>query len=289
MSRVQRNVLLLSAAAFAAAPCAPVRAQVPAAAGAGFVLTYYFDRRGFFDRPDRLYPTHHTTLVALRNPKKPFPLFATGINLDGKMTFTFADDKEMDVLADGSELTGTIEYGRTAGEFRAVADAYGPVLDRKRLAGADLPAGGKPAPLIVQVRRVRNFSPVRGGRTMTGQFRRYNVKIDAVLARCRAEAPATPPADAGRDAYAPLRQVTLEAAGYVAMTDGVLAAKDPADNVPGAVMISGRATFTGADLGLTGEDAGEIEVHFVCVGYTDYATAAGAILKGRTPTLVPKE
>lgn len=285
MSRAQRNVLLLSAA-LAAASCAAVRAQEAPAAGGGFVLTYYFDRRGFFDRPDRPHPTHHTTLIALRSPRKPFPLFATGINLDGKMTFTFADDKEMDVLADGSELTGTIEYGKTAGEFRAVADAYGPVLDRKRLAGADLLAGGKPTPLTVQVRRVRNFSPVRGGRTLTGQFARYNVKIDAVLARCRADAP---PADAGRDRYTPVRQVALEAAGYVAMTDGVLAAKDPADKAPGAVTISGRATFAGADLGLTGDDAGEIEVHFVCVGYTDYAAAAGAILKGRTPTLVPKE
>ena len=201
--------------------------------------------------------THDTAVLTLRNRAKLRPLFVTGRGQAGSLEVVFEDVGDMQGLVDSGDVAELLDYGKTRGKARIAFEEYSASLpDADRTAGADWVKADAPPELVLTIKAVRGWAPQTpkpeggDGADEEGASRRYGVKIQATLA-------------AGE------RTAAIEAPG-----EATLAAPGAGKGgEAGRMILRGTFTFQGADLGLTGGDAGEMAGTFEAVGLRAYAPA----------------
>jgi hypothetical protein len=199
------------------------------------------------------FPGYCTAKLVLRNAKKLRPLFLVGKGQEGVLAFRPADMKQLGEIAGEvnlENLAGILEVATSSGEVAVRYDRYSAAaVDLERFVGTDwLKSEPRPA-LELKIKSIEKWTvhSIRQGLV------EYKVKVSAVL-------------KVGE------KQLEIKQETVAKIHEGGLS---------GAAHISARLNFTfkGSELGLTGEDAGELEASLMFAGYTRMVKEAQQILK----------
>jgi hypothetical protein len=190
----------------------------------------------------RNFPRYTTSYVALRNPKKLRPLFISGRGNDGMLYFRPLEMDRLGKIAqevDMDNLAGLAEVATGRGVVSVQLDNYShSASDQERTVGTDWLLKDPRPPLILEIQ-----SLVKWGIQDTKQ--------------------------AGRVVYRAEMRGALKAGGRsvpLAQEATVTVIEATVESEP-MVVVRWKFAFQGAELGLTGDDAGEIQAQVMMAGY----------------------
>jgi hypothetical protein len=225
--------------------------------------------------PIRKWPRWNTARMTIRNEKKLRPLFFSGRHDDGKLIVKFAQaqegldtfmgDPNAAALLGSTHTSGTAEIlmdNRTVDRWDLDRFACGPLLEKEPDLGVRME--------IVSVNGWKPLTGKRKPRNGEGYTATVNAKLHFIRCGRRARQ--------GRSAVKEktLYTIPVKAPARVILGDPVNTAEGSS---PGNMQI--RATFTikGSQLEMTGDDAGELSIYAMCVGYTDFSGEARKHMK----------
>ncbi len=208
------------------------------------------------------WPGFDTALITFDNPRKLRPLLSSGRNVHGAMLVTWEEyDGPLSSLIDDPDMAGLLGgVPRTRGEFTVAFDRW-PTMQ-----GDPAPytcAGWirrRPRPRFgLTVREMADWAPL-------AEMRRGRRRIRPNTYECTLKGAFR----VDTDEY----EVTIPARVHFGEPEHSEKRRRPA-----TMSIQGRFTMLGADMGLTGDDAGEIRITVQMVGFTDFTSVTGKLLK----------
>jgi hypothetical protein len=228
---------LVAAAALAAAPSKDEKSP----AALGVPVSYRFD----LDRRREGWPDYDTSMLLVRSARKLRPLYVTGRGSGGEMQVAFKDLGGLESALTTRGAGALLDMATTKEAFTVRLDHWhAPAADAARTAGTDWLA--RPArPAIVLVGEALTSWGFALGQDKRPLKETYVAVLKGTLAvgdrTRRIEAPVT------------VRFIYLDSSGK-----------------PARMVVAGGLKLAGSDLGLGGDDAGELEVAFSVEGYTTF-------------------
>ena len=219
-----------------------------------------------FQRGKRPNPGYDTARITFRSAKKLRPLFLSGRNQDGSLTVVFPELGVAESLVDTAEMAELVGYGRTEGEARIVFDRYGDApADHARFVGSAWLGGEPRPPVVLLVRSVSNWRPKKGPKGDGDPYAPAAFTADLAgaleVAGHRAE-------------FATEADVSLRHAVH----------SETRGSSPAQMTVRARVMVKGSELGLVGDDAGDIQVAVMFAGYTDFRGTVKDVLEEATDT-----
>lgn len=245
--------LVLGTAAGAA--WAGAKGAGPSMADLGVPMVYTF-------APVKPCPGYETSLLALRNERKLRPLFITGRGApvapkspDGRLTVTFINPNDIGSILEHGGTGGPPDAATARGRFAVRFTRYSHgEADLQRTVGTEWLGRTERPEIVLAVERVTQFKAAedRHGHPIPETY--------DVLVQGKLEA-------AGRSVAVkvPARATFIEAV--------------PSKGIRPSLRLDLEFTFQGADLGLTGDDAGDLRAEVSTVGFTDFGEVRQDLLE----------
>ena len=242
-----RSLWRMATAALAAALACPGAAAGAAARDErsprtlGVPVAYRFD----LDKPRKDWPDYDTSMIVFRSAGKRRPLYVTGRGSDGQMQVAFKDLGGLESALTTRGAGALVDLATTKESFTVRLDHWhAPAADAARTAGADwLRQRARPAFTL------RGEALVSWGLALGQDKRPLHETYVAVLKGSLAVGQRARP---------------IEAPVTVRFIDQDATGKPP------RMAIAGDLKLAGSDLGLGGDDAGDLQVAFSVEGYTTF-------------------
>ncbi len=208
----------------------------------GYSFARYFKGR---------WPGYQTARITLRNPKKLRPLYLTGHNKEGKITLTFQDLGDLESMAEDVEMAAFLDYAKCVGSYTVRLDTYSAAdCDLERFVGTEwLKQEERPA-IEVDIKKISNWvrpeKVVKNNKTGVVESTQHGVKVTGSIRVGDKSHP-----------FTTVARATLW---------------EPAEGSPAKLFVRFRMKVKGSDLGLTGDDAGELDMYFASCGFADHRT-----------------
>lgn len=227
----------------------------PSHAELGVPMVYTF-------APVRPCPGYETSLLVLRNERKLRPLFVTGRgapvdakSTDGRLTVSFTNPKDIGSILEHGGTAGLVDLATATGRFavRFSRTSHGEADVERTVCTEWLGRPERPE-VTLWVERVTDFKAAedRQGRKVPDA---YDVVLSGKLEVAGRAIPLKSPA----------RATFIEAV--------------PSKGIRPSLRLDLEFAFQGADLGLTGDDAGDIRASITTVGFTDFGEVRQDLLE----------
>jgi hypothetical protein len=219
--------------------------------------------------PIRKWPGWFTSRMTIRSDRKLRPIYFSGKNEQGKVTVNFADTEGLDDFVGVEGLAPLLGSVKVTGSAEIILPEI--TLDSSdldRFAMADLLKKNSGLVAKVVVTGLTQWKPVTDKKRKKARGESYTATLKAKLVfaekvgKRRKRKPRKLKELASVDVEAEGAKVIF--ADAVASTEG---------SSPAKMYIRANFTVKGKQLGL-GDDAGDLSVYFMCVGYTDYSGEA---------------
>lgn len=273
---MQRTTILFGGVVAAAVLCgAGVRAlqadRVPARLRTLGKVVYSFEH-------ERPWPRHDTSRATFRSDAKLRPLLLVGRNLGGSMTFQFEQAAGLGDLG-GVEIDLGDAKVTTSGSFSVVWDRYSDSPDAERMACTDWLKREPRHHVILKIDSMKDFRQADGDKAPRGA-EVFQAKVHGALQL------ADRVVEEGQAArYVVRRAVDIDAPATLTFQDGTASVGKGVTHA--SLTLRAQLSLKGEDIGLTGGDAGDIKLHFMLTGYTDFQSQTDKLYKTRLDNKLP--
>jgi hypothetical protein len=212
--------------------------------------------------------------IGFRNPRALRPLYLAGRGYGGTISVHFDPDAEkLGDFTGEKKLGKLLSAAKTTGELKVICDEYSlSDAGHEQFAARELIAA-TPRPLVaVEVKNIRQWVPMSRQRTSAGVRTRYQAVCDGSVALVRREWSGEGLDRTKTDEV--LKTARFEGAKVEILFKDITVPYGRSTLTLGAMIVRGTADITGSDLGLTGRDAGEMEIRFSVEGMTDFGKSS---------------
>ena len=228
-------------------------------------VVYSFER-------ERPWPRHDTSRATFRSDAKLRPLLLVGRNLGGSMTFRFEQAAGLGDLG-GVEIDLGDAKVTTSGGFSVVWDRYSDSPDAERMACADWLKRECRYHVILKIDSMKDFRQADGDKAPRGS-EVFQARVHGALQL------ADKVVEEGQAArYVVRRAVDIDTPATLTFRDGAASAEKGVTHA--SLTLRGAATLKGGQIGLTGDDAGDVKLQFMLTGYTDFQSQTEKLYKTR--------
>jgi hypothetical protein len=226
------------------------------------------------EKDEQRWPSWDLGSVGIRNAKALRPLYLAGKGYGGALSVHFNRDAE--ALGDftGEKKIGKLmSAARTTGCIKAICDEYS-VSDAgtDQFAARELITAETRPLVVIEVRNIRQWVPMTRKKTTGGSRTKYEAVADGTVRLVHRTWSGEGLNRKCTDKV--LETTTFSDAGVEVLFRDLTVTVGRRTRPVGAAMVRGTGTITGSELGLTGRDAGELEIYFSVMGWTDYGQSS---------------